>query len=152
MSTKEKHLHSVPIWAIFAILLAFTVAEVGMFVQWTASYENAIVARSLGDLAALPFMSKATMVMVLLVGLTIPKAAIVMVYFMHLKFEKHLIVFLAVMPIIMIPLVFSPALIDSQTLRANGKTDDRYKTQIDAGHGQGSKHKAAEESGDSDFE
>ncbi len=119
MSSSEKHEHSVPIWAIFAFLLAFTLAEVGMYVTWKGSYEQFMIGAQDG-----PYMSKEVMVIVLLVCLTIPKAIVVMIYFMHLKFEKHLIIFLAVMPFIVIPLVFSPPLIDAQTLRGNDITVD----------------------------
>ena len=145
MSSSDNHEHSVNIWWIFGILLAFTVAEVGMYVTWKESYELAEVGRQAG-----PYFPKAVMVVILLAVLTIPKAAVVLIYFMHLKFEKPFIVFLAIMPFVVMPLVFSPVLVDSKTLRGNGITVDY--TEYQSAHGEhGTDEDSDEEGEDEDF-
>lgn len=81
--------HSVPLWALFMILLALTAGEVGLFEVWHRTSEHGHA-----------FIPKFAMVLLLL-ALTLPKAAIVMVYFMHLKFERQLIIALAIAPLLL---------------------------------------------------
>ncbi len=76
--------HRVPLWALFLILLALTAAEVILYDLWV-NYR---------------FVPKYALVILILV-FTLPKAAIVMTYFMHLKFEKQIIIGLAVVPFVM---------------------------------------------------
>lgn len=89
-------------------LLALTAGEVILFEIWHRT----------------EFVPKFVMVMMILV-LTLPKAAIVMIYFMHLKFEKHFLVLIAVIPLIMVFVAILPTLTDIMTLRANHFTDNK---------------------------
>ena len=60
-------------------------------------------------------------VVVALVIATI-KATIVLMYFMHLKFEKQLIVMLAIAPFMLVCIAVLPILTDTMTLKGNDKT------------------------------
>lgn len=123
--------HTVPLVGLFLALLALTAAEVGLFEFWHASAAD-------GD----PIFPKYVMVILLLV-MTLPKAAIVMIYFMHLKFEKPFVVLLAVVPLLMVFIAVLPSLIDSLTLKKHGLTLnkvenlDQYSTFSENGHGAG---------------
>ncbi len=97
--------HSINLMACFLALLALTAGEVLLFEVWVHTH----------------FVPKFVMVLMLLI-LTLPKAAIVMIYFMHLKFEKHLLVLLAVVPLLMIFVAVLPTLTDIMTLKHNDLT------------------------------
>lgn len=99
MAPKEHH--PVPLWTLFLALLALTVAEVVLFEIWSRNQA---------------LMPKYAMVLLLLV-FTIPKAAIVLIYFMHLKFERQLIIALALIPFLMAAIAVLPILTDIMTLR-----------------------------------
>ncbi|MBI1336912.1 MAG: hypothetical protein GC164_08120 [Phycisphaera sp.] len=108
----HKHEHAVPLWTLFLLLLAFTAAEVGFYEIWVHSNQHAM------ETGGVPFMPKVAMVLVLLFVLTLPKALIVLVYFMHLKFEKLLIVGLAVLPFVMVGIAILPNLSDTLALKS----------------------------------
>lgn len=91
----------VPLWGLFLALLVLTAAEVAMFEIW--SHNPSI-------------MPKFVMVLVLLFVLTLPKALIVLTYFMHLKFERQIIVTLAMIPFGMVFIAVLPILTDIVTL------------------------------------
>jgi hypothetical protein len=63
-----------------------------------------------------PFIPKYALVLLILIVLTLPKGAIVMIYFMHLKFEKQFVVFLSLIPFLFAAVCVLPALAD---IRAN---------------------------------
>ena len=73
--------HHLPLWSLFLALLALTAGEVVLYDLWVKYH----------------FIPKYALVIVILI-FTLPKAAIVMIYFMHLKFERNLVVILAVVP------------------------------------------------------
>jgi len=101
----HKHQHSVPLMTLFLALLALTAGEVALFEIWTVTH----------------FVPKFVMVLMLLI-LTLPKAAIVMIYFMHLKFEKQFVVWLAIGPLLLVLIAIAPTLVDAVTLRNNDRT------------------------------
>jgi caa(3)-type oxidase subunit IV len=76
--------HKVPLWSIFIILSVLTAVEVALYDLWV-EYR---------------FVPKYALVIMILV-FTLPKAALVMTYFMHLKFEKQIIIALAIVPFVM---------------------------------------------------
>jgi hypothetical protein len=125
----HKHEHKVPLWGLFLALLALTAAEVGLFEVWHASAHD-------GE----PFIPKFAMVLLLLL-FTLPKAAIVMIYFMHLKFEKQLVIALALLPFVTAGLAVLPTLTDVKTLDGHGQTYNKVPDLKDftphggAGHG-----------------
>ena len=94
------HGHRVNLWTCFVALLALTAAEVGLYEVWRHN----------------PFVPKFGIVMLILI-FTVPKAAIVLIFFMHLKFEKFTIVVLAVVPFIMVGVAVLPMLADSLALK-----------------------------------
>lgn len=110
------HDHKVPLWALFIILVALTAAEVGFYEVWKHSAMEADRIVAAGGEAA-PFIPKFAMVLVLLVVLTVPKALIVLIYFMHLKFEKQLILGLAAFPMITAAITVLPTLVDARVLK-----------------------------------
>jgi len=103
--------HTVPLWGLFLALLALTAAEVGLFEFWHYTAQH----------HAQPIFPKPVMVALLLV-MTLPKAAIVMIYFMHLKFERPLVVLLAVVPLLMVFVCIAPTLTDIVSGRTSGRT------------------------------
>ncbi len=107
--TDDHHVHTVPLWGLFLALLALTAGEVGLFEWWHRTAETGT-----------PVFPKYVMVILLMV-MTLPKAAIVMIYFMHLKFERPFVVLLAVVPLVMVFICVLPPLIDGQTLKGDGK-------------------------------
>ena len=94
--------HRVPLWGLFLALLALTAAEVALYEVWS---------RNQG------IMPKYVMVLILIFVLTLPKAMIVLTYFMHLKFERQLIVALALIPFAMVFVAVLPILTDTVTLK-----------------------------------
>ncbi len=99
MSTHDDS-HKLPLWALFLALLVLTAGEVGLYEVWRHTL----------------FVPKIVIVLIILV-LTLPKAAIVMIYFMHLKFEKQLITVLAVVPLFMAVFAVLAILSDIVTLK-----------------------------------
>ncbi len=95
----HKNNHSVNLLTCFLLLLVFTAAEIALYEVW----------RQTG------FVPKLVLVFLIFV-FTIPKAAIVMIYFMHLKFEKPLLVMLALAPFVTVAILVLVTLTDSQTL------------------------------------
>lgn len=93
--------HRVPLWGLFLALLALTAAEVALFEVWSRNQW---------------LMPKYAMVLLLLV-FTLPKAAIVLIYFMHLKFERQLIVAMALIPFVVAVIAVLPTLTDIVTLK-----------------------------------
>jgi cytochrome c oxidase subunit IV len=102
--------HTVPLWGLFLALLALTAAEVGLFEFWHYTAQH----------YTQPIFPKVVMVALLLV-MTLPKAAIVMIYFMHLKFERPLVVLLAVVPLLMVFICVIPSLSDIVSGRTSGR-------------------------------
>ncbi len=98
MSQKDHH---IPLWGLFLALLVLTTAEVVLFEVWSRNQW---------------LMPKYAMVLLLLL-FTLPKAVIVLTYFMHLKFERQLIVFLAMAPFVMVFVAVLPILTDIVTLK-----------------------------------
>jgi caa(3)-type oxidase subunit IV len=131
----SKHGHSIPLWGLFLALLALTAAEVGLFEFWSRT-----------NLAGHPFIPKFAMVLLLLI-FTLPKAAIVMIYFMHLKFEKQLVVLLAIIPFFTAAIAILVTTTDNQTLRADDKMDNHVPALVNfapnKSHGHG-EHAAGE--------
>ena len=130
MSTHDDG-HKLPLWALFLALLALTAGEVGLYEVWRHTQ----------------FVPKIAIVLIILV-LTLPKAAIVMIYFMHLKFEKQLITLLAVVPFFMAVGAVLAMLTDIVTLKPQAlNIVDQigvYETHA-PGHDEASDHEAAEE-------
>ncbi len=133
MSQKDHH---IPLWGLFMALLALTAAEVVLFEVWSRNQW---------------MMPKYAMVLLLLI-FTLPKAAIVLTYFMHLKFERQLIVSLALAPFAMVFVAILPILTDIMTLR------DQSYNQVpglrefipSADHGEGHDEGHGEDSSDDD--
>ena len=98
----QKH-HPLPLWALFLVLLGLTVAEVGLYEVWSRHQD---------------IMPKYAMVLLLFI-FTIPKAAIVLIYFMHLKFERQLVVVVALIPFLTAAIAVLPTLIDIMTLKSS---------------------------------
>ncbi|MBH07201.1 MAG: hypothetical protein CMJ20_12890 [Phycisphaeraceae bacterium] len=99
MTMAHKNNHSVNLLTCFLLLLVFTAAEIVLYEVW----------RQTG------FVPKLVLVFLIFV-FTIPKAAIVMIYFMHLKFEKPLLIMLALAPFVTVAILVLVTLTDSQTL------------------------------------
>lgn len=101
-----QHEHRMPLMGLFAALLVLTAAEVALFEVWHYT-----------ALRGEPFIPKVAMVLILIIVLTLPKAAIVLIYFMHIKYEKFLIVFLSLIPLLFAGIAVLPTLTDLVTLR-----------------------------------
>jgi len=81
MTTAQAHAHPQPNYmGVFWWLLALTIGEVAV--------------------AYAPFLPKLTMI-ILLVGMAFTKAALVALYFMHLKFERSTLTLVALTPLIL---------------------------------------------------
>jgi len=113
------HNHKVPLVGLFLALLALTAAEVGLFEFWHHTADTGT-----------PIFPKYVMVLLLMV-MTLPKAAIVMIYFMHLKFEKPFVVLLAVVPLLMVFIAVLPSLTDSLTLKNHGQAINKIDGLMD---------------------
>lgn len=134
-----KHDHALPLWGLFLALLAFTAAEVGLFEVWHRTQQFNAAGEVTWQL-----MPKFAMVLVIFL-FTIPKAIIVLVYFMHIKFEKWLVVLLAILPFGFAGIAVLPTLIDIKTLKADNKTynfDPKLPSYSPIG-GHGGEHKDA---------
>lgn len=117
-TTAQAHAHSharVPLRWLFFALLVLTAAEVVLYEIWsyTATHFDQ------------PFVPKYVIVLLILI-FTLPKAAIVMIYFMHLKFERQLVVALAVAPFFFALLAVATTLSDTLTLKPHA--DNRVLT------------------------
>lgn len=126
---EHPNLHPIPLWGLFLALLALTAGEVGLFEWWHHTAADGS-----------PIFPKYVMVILLMV-MTLPKAAIVMIYFMHLKFERPFVVLLAVAPLVLVFICVLPPLIDGQTLKGNDQLKNKvenlsdYKVEFDRGGG-----------------
>ena len=97
--------HTVSLVPCFLALLALTAAEVALYEVWrhTAGTGN-------------PFVPKFALVLLILI-FTVPKAMIVLIFFMHLKFEKFTIVVLALVPFVLVGVAVLTILADSLALK-----------------------------------
>ena len=126
------HSHKLPLWGLFLALAALTAAEVGLYETWT---------RVDGFKEALP---KYALVLLILV-FTLPKAAIVLVYFMHIKFEKLFIVGLALCPLVFAGLAVLPTLADALAVKDRAYNEATYIDRSKHGHGDDGDAKHGEE-------
>ena len=101
--------HALKLFPFFLALLALTAAEVGLYEWWRHSWVME------GDVKVFA-IPKFVLVLLILV-FTLPKAYIVLVYFMHIRFEPALIVWLAVIPLMMAFIAVLPTLTDTATLK-----------------------------------
>lgn len=113
------HDHKLPLWGLFLALLALTAAEVALFEVWNGTK---VVDAATGEITW-AFMPKYAMVLLIFV-FTIPKALIVLIYFMHLKFEKQMVVALAIAPFIFATIAVVPTLTDAMALRSRATNQD----------------------------
>lgn len=109
-SSHDEGHHPLKLWPFFLALLALTAAEVGLYETWRGSVEV------LADGSKSYFIPKFALVWAILI-FTLPKAYIVLVYFMHLRFEKALIVALAIIPLFMVFVCVLPTLTDITTIK-----------------------------------
>ncbi len=120
-TSTSPHHPRVPLSWLFFALLALTAAEVLLYEIWHYT----------GVHYAQPFVPKYVIVLLILL-FTLPKAAIVMIYFMHLKFEHQLVVALAIIPFFFAFLgVFTPL---SDTLTLKPQAQNRVLQPRDADH------------------
>jgi len=130
--------HRVPLWSLFLALLVLTAAEVALYEVWSRNQW---------------IMPKFTMVLILIFVLTLPKAMIVLTYFMHLKFERQLIVALALLPFGLVFIAVLPILTDTVTLKPNAYNQvEGLRDYGPVGHGHadhGDSHK--DDHGDEDY-
>lgn len=105
---EKEHPHIVPLWGLFVALLALTAAEVGLYEFWQRSGEQVN-----GQMVY--FIPKFAIVLLILV-FTLPKALVVLIFFMHLKFEKQMIVTLAIVPFIVAGIAVLLTLSDTKAL------------------------------------
>ncbi len=111
--------HKVPLWGMFLALLVLTVAEVGLYETWSAvpALKEAI--------------PKYALVLTILI-FTLPKAMIVLVWFMHLKFEKLFVVILALCPFVFAAIAVLPTLTDVIAVKDRSMGRDIIKQEIEA--------------------
>lgn len=102
--------HRLRLWPFFLALLALTACEVGLYELWRGS-----AVETAEGVKSYIFPKYALTWMVLI--FTLPKAAIVLIYFMHLKFEKLVITILALAPIITVFICVLPTLTDTAALK-----------------------------------
>jgi len=134
-ATTTQHAHHdyrMPLWGLFLALLAFTAAEVGLYEIWRQSAAD-------GD----PFLPKVVLVLIIF-AFTIPKGAIVMIYFMHLKFEKSFLVGLSIAPFIFAAICILTPLVDNTTVAG----DMKFRPQEIRGHDPALANHEGEEHGD----
>ena len=89
----------------FFLLLLFTAAEIALYEFW----------RHTRDHWEEPFVPKFAVVLLIFL-FTFPKAFIVLSYFMHLRFEKSLVVLVALVPFVIVAVAIVPILTDIRTL------------------------------------
>ncbi|MEX2215687.1 MAG: cytochrome C oxidase subunit IV family protein [Phycisphaeraceae bacterium] len=132
----DKHAHhGLRLWPFFLALLALTAAEVGLYEYWKASAHEVNGVKEF-------FIPKFALVWLILV-FTLPKAYIVLVYFMHIRFEKQIIVWLAVIPLMLVFVCVLPTLTDSTVLKEN-KLNHVEPGKIGTYHGEHGEHKDGE--------
>lgn len=100
--------HGLKLWPFFLALLALTACEVGLYEAWRSSATEV-------DGEKVYFIPKFALIWLIMV-FTLPKAYIVLVFFMHLKFEKLIVVGLALAPFLFAGLCVLPTLTDTATL------------------------------------
>lgn len=124
-----------PLWSLFLALLALTAAEVVLYDIWVKHQ----------------FIPKYALVILILV-FTLPKAAIVMIYFMHLKFEKQIIVVLAIVPFFLATGGVLAILTDTMTLKpqARNQVTAIGSYEVDHGDGDGGGEHGHDDGGDED--
>ena len=105
MGKDNHHLSLLP---YFFALLGLTAVEVGLYEAW----------RAMADENGQSFVPKYVIVLIIL-AFTIPKAGIVMTYFMHLRYEKQLLIMFATTPLIIVFIAVLPTLSDIKTLKPN---------------------------------
>jgi cytochrome c oxidase subunit IV len=93
--------HSLRLMPFFIALSALTVGEVGLFELWRSTQ----------------FVPKIVVILIIL-ALTLPKAAIVMIFFMHLRYEKLALIIIALAPLILVFIAILPPLTDIKTVNA----------------------------------
>ncbi len=105
------HAHGLKLMPFFLALLALTAAEVGLYEWWVRT--GVIPEGGTEKVFAIP---KFALVLLILI-FTLPKAYIVLVYFMHLRFEKAIVVVLAVVPLLLVWICVLPTLTDGTVLK-----------------------------------
>lgn len=105
----DKHEQTVPLWGLFIALLALTGAEVGLYEFWHQTSHEV-------DGETFYFIPKFVLVLIILI-FTLPKALIVLIYFMHLKSEKRLILILAIAPFLTTGIAVLVILSDTNSLQ-----------------------------------
>jgi len=116
--------HAVPLWGLFLALTGLTAVEVTLFESW---YRFEVV----ND--AIPKY----LLVILILLFTLPKAMIVLVYFMHLKFEKQAVIGLAIAPFLFALLAVLPTLSDTLTLKQDAHNQVEVIGEYGGGHGHG---------------
>lgn len=111
---QDSKTHTLRLLPFFMALSALTVGEVGLFELWRSTQ----------------FVPKIVVVMIIL-GLTLPKAAIVMIFFMHLRYEKLVLILIAVAPLILVLIAILPILTDIKTVNARPPTSAAEKAAED---------------------
>lgn len=106
MASDTKHTVNLPV--CFLLLLVFTTAEIVLYEVWRRSGHEV-------DGQVTHFIPKFALVLLILV-FTIPKAFIVLTYFMHLKFERVTVVGIALLPFVFVAVLILPILTDIRTL------------------------------------
>jgi len=124
----QSHGHALRLWPFFLALLALTAAEVGLYEWWRGT---AVRVEGMETTYAIPKFALVLLVLVF----TLPKAYIVLVYFMHLRFEKALVVWLAVVPLMMTFLAVLPTLTDGLTLKERKLHSTPVIGEANYGHG-----------------
>ena len=104
MSKDSKHHGALRLLPFFLALSALTVGEVALYETWRQTQ----------------FVPKYVIVIIIL-ALTLPKAAIVMIYFMHLRFEKLTLIVIALFPLVLVFIAVLTTLTDIRTI--NESTD-----------------------------
>ncbi len=110
-SHAKGHGHALKLMPLFLALLALTAAEVGLSEWWARTGE--VPEGGTEKVFAIP---KFALVLLILI-FTLPKAYIVLVYFMHLRFEKAVVVVLAVVPLLLVWICVLPTLTDGTVLK-----------------------------------
>ncbi|MAE65090.1 MAG: hypothetical protein CMJ18_12540 [Phycisphaeraceae bacterium] len=115
--------HQVNLTSCFVLLLLFTAAEILLYEVWARSAANGA-----------PLIPKFAMVLVLLLVLTLPKAFIVATWFMHLRFERVLIVTLATVPLVTVGILILTITADIRTIAPSTYTRDVDLDQFETRH------------------
>ena len=108
MADDKKHSVNLPV--CFLLLLLFTAAEIALYEFWRHTRD-----------AGSPFVPKYVLVLRIFL-FTLPKAFIVMTYFMHLRFERSLLVLIAMVPFVMVAIAILPSLTDTRALASRNYT------------------------------